>query len=170
MLQDLVQVDLLGTGVQKRCAPPFVHAPPPCPVVPHPRLHTLPLFLHLGAHRIPQPRFCTLPSARAQHPSPGLCLALFAHPSRLCRLLPRLHRPFFRAPPLCVQTPCVQSSPDVWLLRVWTPCMRPSPDAWPPLRGPPIVCTPVPPALPVCAQEGWRACGHGGAQGRGGAW
>src|SRR6266702_32731 len=63
MLQDFVQVDLLGTGVRKRCPPPFVHAPPPRPVVPHPRprSHTLPLFPHLGAHRIPQPRFCTPP-------------------------------------------------------------------------------------------------------------
>src|SRR6266702_767290 len=153
MLQDLVQVDLLGAGVRKQCVLPFVHAPPPRLVVPHPRSHTLPLFLHLGAHWIPQPHFRTLPSARAQHPSPGLHLALFAHPSRLCHLLPGLHRPSFRAPPL----------------HTWTPCVRPSPDAWPPLHGPPIARTPVPPALPVCAQEGWRACRRGWAWGRGGA-
>src|SRR6266702_1354105 len=134
MLQDLVQVNLLGAGVRKQCAPPFIHAPPPCLVIPRPRSHTLPPFPHLGAHRIPQPCFRTLPSARAQHPSPRLCLALFAHPSRLRRLLPGLHRPSFRAPPL----------------RVRTPCVRPSPDAWPPLHGPPIARTPVPPALPVC--------------------
>src|SRR6266702_23028 len=183
MLQDLVQVDLLGAGVRKWCAPPFVHVPPPRPVVPRPRSHTLPPSPHLGAHRIPQPRFRTLPSARAQHPSPGLRLALFAHPSCLRRLLPGLHRPSFRAPPLRAWTPCVRSSPDAWPLRArtpcvrpspdaWplrarTPCVRPSPDAWPPLRGPPIARTPVPPALPVCAQEGWRACGCGEAWGRG---
>src|SRR6266702_1192227 len=184
MLQDLVQVDLLGAGVRKQCVLPFVHAPPPRLVVPHPRSHTLPLFLHLGAHWIPQPHFRTLPSARAQHPSPGLHLALFAHPSRLCHLLPGLHRPSFRAPPLHTWTPCVRSSPDAWPLRVqtpcmrpspdawplhaWTPCVWPSPDAWPPLHGPPIARTPVPPALPVCAQEGWRGGrGEGGSRGGG---
>src|SRR6266704_1753148 len=59
MLQDFLQVDLLGAGVRKRCAPPFVHAPPPRPVVPRPRPH-------LGAHRIPAPHFRTpAPLARS---------------------------------------------------------------------------------------------------------
>src|SRR6266581_7189587 len=40
MLQDCVQVDLLGAGVRKRCAPPFVHAPPPRLVVPRTWEHT----------------------------------------------------------------------------------------------------------------------------------
>src|SRR6266702_4079108 len=164
MLQDFVQVDLLGVGVWKRCAPPFVHAPPPPPGRTPPPLTPPPPFPAPGSKPDPSASFSHPPSTRAQHPSPRLRLALFTHPSRLRRLLPGLHRPSFCAPPLCAQTP-----PDAWPLHARTPCMRPSPDVWPPLRGPPIARTPIPPALPVCAQEGWRACGRGGARGRGAA-
>src|SRR6266702_6563048 len=43
-------------------------------------------------------------------------------------------------------------------------CARPSPAAcppcaWHPLRGPPLVRIPVPPALPACTQKGVRAWG-----------
>src|SRR6266702_2398744 len=146
MLQDFVQVDLLGAGVRKWCAPPFVHAPPPRPVVPRPRSHTLPLSPHLGAHRIPQPHFRTPPPLARSTLRPG-CASPCSHTLRasaVCFPGCTTHRsvplPFARGPLAC-----------------------------PPLRGPPIARTPVPPALPVCAQEGWRACGRGGARGRGAA-
>src|SRR6266702_2599254 len=58
MLQDFLQVDLLGAGVRKWCALPFVHAPPPPGCTPPPLAH-LPLCPHLGAHRIPPPHFRT---------------------------------------------------------------------------------------------------------------
>src|SRR6266702_726323 len=153
--------ETVRAAFRSRAAPPPGRTPPP---LAHP-----PPFPAPGSTLDPSASFSHPPSARAQHPSPGLRLALFANPSRLRRLLPGLHHPSFRAPPLRVRTPCVQSSPDAWPLRTRTPCVRPSPDAWPPLCGPPIARTPVPPALPVCAQEGWRACGRGGARGRGAA-
>src|SRR6266702_5943990 len=114
---------MVCTAFCSRTAPPLTHPPPfPAP----------------GSTLDPSTSSLHPPSTCTQHPSPGLCLALFAHPLCLRHLLPRLHRPSFCAPPL----------------HLWTPCMRPSPDTWPPLHGPPIACTPIPPVLPVCAQEG----------------
>src|SRR6266702_3940063 len=162
MLQDFVQVDLLGAGVQKRCAPPFIHAPPPRPVVPRPRSHTLPLFPHLGAHWIPQPHFRTPPPLARSTLRPG-CASPCSHTLRasaVCFPGCIAHRsvplPFARGPLAC--SPPLTRGP-----------FARRPLACPPLRGPPIARTPVPPVLPVCAQEGWRACGRGGARGRGAA-
>src|SRR6266702_731566 len=81
-------------------------------------------------------------STCVQGPSPRLCIAPLTHPSHLHPSLPRLHHPSFHAPSPCAWSPCVQAS-----LGVWHPC------AWPPLCGPPLACTPVPPALPECAQK-----------------
>src|SRR6266702_5145332 len=159
MLQDFLQVDLLGAGVRKRCAPPFVHMPPPPGCTPPPLTHPPPLPAP-GSTPDPSASFSHPCSARAQHSSPGLRLALFAHPSRLHRLLPGLHRPSFCAP-----------SP-----RARSPCVRSSTDAWPLARGPPLphallargtLCA----ALPLCAPPSLlhfrharkRACGRGGA-------
>src|SRR6266702_3289040 len=160
MLQDFLQVDLLGAGVWKWCTLPFIHAPPPCPVVPCPHLHTLPLCLHLGAHWIPPPHFCT--------PAPLVCSTLhlgcaspcLQHPSCFHHLLPRLHCPSFHLPSPCARSPCMWSSTD----------------AWPLVHGPPLphallargtlcmvlpLCTP--PSL-LCFQHAHkRACGCGGA-------
>src|SRR6266702_6010393 len=142
MLQDFVQVNLLGTGVRKWCAPPFVHTPPPHPVVPRPARTPSPFsrtWEHTGSLRLifaPPLRSCAAPFAFARV-APCPARTLFAPP------------PF--APPI---VPCSLPSCAV-------PCERPSPDMWPPcvwrsLRGPPLVRTPVPPALPACAQKGVR--------------
>src|SRR6266702_2636656 len=151
MLQDFVQVDLLGAGVQKRCVPPFIHTPPPRPVVPRPA-RTPPPFSrtweHTGSlHLIFAPPLCS-------HAAPCPARTPFVPP------------PFASWVALPI-VPCSLPSRVV-------PCVRPSPDAWPPctwlpLRGPPIARTPVPPVPLACAQKGWRACGRGGAWGRGAA-
>src|SRR6266702_944987 len=107
MLQDFVQVDLLGAGVRTRCAPPFVHALPPRPVVPRPRSHTLPLFPHLGAHRIPQPHVRTPPPLARSTLRPG-CASPCSHTLRasaVCFPGCTAHRsvplPFARGPLAC---------------------------------------------------------------------
>src|SRR6266571_354369 len=84
MLQDFVQVNLLGTGVRKWCAPPFVHTPPPHPVVPRPARTPSPFsrtWEHTGSLRL-----IFAPPLRS-------CAALFA------RVAPRPVRTPF-APPL----------------------------------------------------------------------
>src|SRR6266702_2660560 len=161
MLQDFVQVDLLGAGVRKRCAPPFVHAPPPRPVVPRPRSPTLPLFPHLGAPWIPQPRFLPPPPLARSTLRP-VCASPFSHTLRasaVCFPGCTAHRsvplPFARGP-------LARSSPAAWPLRARTPCVRPSPDAWPPLPLRRFRC--------ACKRGGGRAggAGHGGEGGHGG--
>src|SRR6266702_7060105 len=136
--------ETVRAAFRSRAAPPPGRTPPP---LAHP-----PPFPAPGSTLDPSASFSHPPSARAQHPSPGLRLALFAHPSRLRRLLPGLHRPSFRAPPLRVRTPCVQSSPDAWPLRARTPCVPPS--VWP------SHCTHT---RPSCA-SGMRARGVGGVR------
>src|SRR6266702_1577117 len=107
MLQDFVQVDLLGAGVRKRCAPPFVHTPPPHPVVPRPHSHTLPLFPHLGAHRIPQPHFRTPPPLARSTLRLGCAspCSHTLHASAICFPGCTAHRsvplPFVRGPLVC---------------------------------------------------------------------
>jgi len=139
--------------VRKWCAPPFVHAPPP-------RLHTLPLCLHLGAHRIPPPHFRTpAPLARSTL-RPG-CASPCSHTLRASTV----------CFPGCTAHRSVPPSP-----RARSPCVRSSTDAWPLARGPPLprallargtLCA----VLPLCAPPSLlrfrharkRACGRGGA-------
>jgi len=137
-------------GFRSRAAPsPGCTPPPPAP----------------GSTPDPCASFSHPRSARAQHSSPGLRLALLTHPSRLHRLLPGLHRPSFRAPSPRARSPCVRSSTDAW------PLAR-----GPIARGPPLprallargtLCA----VLPLCASPSLlrfrharkRACGRGGA-------
>ncbi len=123
--------------------PPLAH-PPPLPT-PGSTLDPSTLFLH--PH-----------SARAQHSSPRLCLALLTHPLRLHCLLPGLHHPSF-----CAPSPHAQSSTDAWL-----------PVHGPIARGPPLprallACGTLCMAHPLCAPPSLlhfqharkRVCGHG---------
>src|SRR6266702_4479826 len=146
MLQDFVQVDLLGAGVRKRCAPPFVHVAPPTRIFPTPRFTPSPSSSTLGQPgappfpapwSTPDPSFSHPCSTHAQHSSPRLHLALFAHPSCLCRLLPGLHRPLLCAPPL-VRGPLVCGPP---LMR--GPITHGPLVCGPPLTRGPITCRPL---------------------------
>src|SRR6266702_1441423 len=175
MLQDFVQVDLLGVGVQKQCTPPFIHMPPPPLVIPHPRLHTLPLFPHLGAHQIPLPHFHT--------PTPLMHSTL--HPW----VAPRPARTHFAPLPFASQValPIIPCLPHMW-----SPCVRSSPDTWPLMRSPLACGLPLTRGTlahgPLCAalplrtppsllhfqhahkRGGWHAgmVGHAGEVGHGG--
>ncbi len=141
MLQDFLQVDLLGAGVQKRCAPPFVHAPPLCLVVPHPRPH-------LGAHRIPAPHFrtpaplvrsilclgCASPSSHTLRASTVCFLGCTAHhsvpPPLVCGPLacgPPLTRGASHAVPLRAALPCHVPSLRVAPSVQSSPCAHPCP-------------------------------------------
>src|SRR6266702_701213 len=141
MLQDFLQVDLLGAGVQKWCAPPFVHAPPPRLVVPRP-------CPHLGAHRIPAPHFhtpaplarsilrpgCPSPSSHTLRTStvcfPG-CTAHHSVPPPLARgplaCGPPLTRGPSRAVPLRTALPCRVPSLCVAPSARSSPCAHPRP-------------------------------------------
>src|SRR6266702_2925524 len=148
MLQDFVQVDLLGAGVRKRCAPPFVHVAPPTRLYPTPAC-------------TPSPFSCTLEHTGSLIFAPLLHsrTALFAQiaPRPVCTPFVPLPFASWVAPPIalcpspCTRSPCVRPSTDAWPHHVQSPCVRPSPDTWPPLHAPPIAHTPIPPALPVCA-------------------
>src|SRR6266702_2804335 len=147
--------ETVRAAFRSRAAPPPGRTPPP-------PSHTLPLFPHLGAHRIPQPHFRTPPPLARSTLRPG-CASPCSHTLRasaVCFPGCTAHRsvplPFARRPLAC--SPPLTRGP-----------FARGPLACPPLCGPPIARTPVPPVLPVCAQEGWRACGRGGARGRGAA-
>src|SRR6266571_1356839 len=159
MLQDFLQVDLLGAGVRKRYAPPFVHAPPPRPVVPRPRSHTLPLCPHLGAHRIPPPHFRTpAPLARSTL-RPG-CASPCSHTLRAstdrfpgCTAHRSVPPPLVRGPLAC--GPPLTHGPSRAALLCRVPSLRVAPSARP---------SPCAHPRPSCA-SGMRAKGRAGVVG-----
>src|SRR6266702_2804332 len=107
MLQDFVQVDLLGAGVRKRCVPPFVHVLPPPPVVPPPPPRTPSPFSHTWEHT-------------------GSLSLIFAPPLR------SRAAPFARVAPRPVRTPF---APPPFASRVASPIVPcPSPSRADPLR------------------------------------
>src|SRR6266702_5676363 len=96
-------------GVQKRCAPTSIHAPPPAWLCPASLAHTPP-FPVPGGIPDPSASFLHPHSDRLQHPLPRLRRTMQAHPSRLhCSLL-GLHCPSFHAPSLRARSPCVWPS------------------------------------------------------------
>src|SRR6266702_4239417 len=170
MLQDFLQVDLLGAGVWKRCALPFIHTLPPCPVVPHPHLHTLPLCLHLGAHQIPPPYFCTPAPLVHSTLHPGcalpclhtLCASTVCFPG--CTTHCSMPPPLMCGPLAC--SPPLTRGPSHTALPCCVPSLRVAPSAW---------SSPCVHPCPSCA-SGMHAKGHVGmvghsnGGGRGAAW
>src|SRR6266702_4706700 len=148
MLQDCVQVDLLGAGVRKRCAPPFVHVPPPRPVVPRTWEHTGSLRLifapPLRSRAAPCAWVAPRPVRTPFAPSP---FASQVAPHIVPCPSPRAWTPCVRPPPGAwpprARTPCVRSPPGAWPLRARTPCVRPPPGAWPLRARAPCVRSPL---------------------------
>src|SRR6266702_6491942 len=157
MLQDFLQVDLLGAGVRKRCAPAFVHAPPPRPVVPRPRPH-------LGAHRIPAPHFRTPAPLARSILRPG-CASPSSHTLRastVCFPGCTAHRsvppPLARGPLAC-GPPLTRGPSRAVPLRAALPCRVPSLRVAPSARSSPCAHP-----RPSCA-SGMRAKGRAGVVG-----
>src|SRR6266702_4800393 len=170
MLQDFLQVDLLGAGVQKQCALPFVHVPPPRPVVPHPHLHTLPLCPHLGAHQIPPPHFCTPALLMRSTLCPGCTLPCLhtLRASTICFLGCTAHHsvppPLTRSPLAC--GPPLTCGPSHMALPCRMPSLRVAPSAQ---------SSPCAHACPSCtssmhAKGRAGMVGHSNGGGRGVAW
>src|SRR6266702_826332 len=108
-----------GNGV---CRLPFTRRPPA-----QLSLHPLPLFPHLGAHRIPPPHFCTPTPLACRAPHPG-CASPRSHTLRvstLCCPGCTTHRSV--PPPLLCAVPLRAALPwHVAPLRM-APSVRPSP-------------------------------------------
>src|SRR6266702_2774983 len=191
MLQDLVQVDLLGAGVRKQCVLPFVHAPPPPLVVPPPPPPTPPPFPTPA--RTPSPFSCTWEHTGSLSlifaPSPPLarstlrlgCTSPCSHTLRasaICFPGCTAHRsvplPFTHGPLAC--GPPLTRGPFVCRPLACGPPLTRGPFTHGPLAcGPPLTHGPLCMALPLRAHlsllrfQYARKRGGGGAGGRGAA-